>query len=94
MLERDFQRDVLEIAKFYHWHHYHTHDSRRSPKGFPDLVLWRDRVIFAELKASRGRVSQEQTMVMDKLKEAGAEVYLWRPENWVEIGQVLSGQKK
>ena len=37
--ESDFQRAVIEMARLHGWLVYHTHDSRRSAPGFPDLVL-------------------------------------------------------
>jgi hypothetical protein len=65
-------------------------------KGFPDLVMvradtkrWAPRVIFAELKTDKGRLSSEQAAWLDALKSAGQETYLWRPRNWDEIVQVL-----
>ena len=59
--EAQFQRTVTEYAALTGWLWYHTHDSRRSHAGFPDLCLVRgDRLIFAELKSERGRVRLEQ----------------------------------
>lgn len=61
MTERQFQQQVLNLATFYGWRAYHTHDSRRSQPGFPDLVLIRGpELIFAELKTAKGRVRTEQ----------------------------------
>ena len=52
---------VRPAAEAQGWLCYHTHDSRRSPSGFPDLVLVRPpRLIFAELKSQRGRVRPDQ----------------------------------
>ena len=42
MTEKKFQAAVLQIANMYGWLAYHTHDSRRSAPGFPDLVLVRN----------------------------------------------------
>jgi hypothetical protein len=40
MTEAQFQAQVVQLAGLLGWSWYHTHDSRRSPAGFPDLVLW------------------------------------------------------
>jgi hypothetical protein len=90
--ESAFQSQVLAFARLHGWRPYHTHDSRRSHPGFPDLVLVRERVIWAELKSDRGKVSAEQQAWIDALVRAGQEVYVWRPEDWGEIEMVL-GQR-
>lgn len=51
--EAQWQRTVIEAAAALGWRCYHTHDSRRSQEGFPDLVLVRDRVLFVELKIDK-----------------------------------------
>ena len=38
--EKGFQAAVVELARLRGWLVYHTYDSRRSAKGFPDLC-WR-----------------------------------------------------
>lgn len=59
--EAAFQQQVIQLARFYGWRHFHVHDSRRSAPGFPDLVLLRGaELIFAELKTASGRVRAEQ----------------------------------
>lgn len=67
---------------------YHTHDSRRSEAGFPDLhlILGIDvvRVAYRELKRETGRVTPEQRHVMARLEKAGADVDVWRPRHWVD----------
>lgn len=88
--EATFQSQVLEMAKRLHWLAYHTRDSRRSEPGFPDLVLVRDRVIFAELKSERGKMSPEQITWRDALRSAGAEFYEWRPSDLQHIATILS----
>lgn len=88
--EKQFMAQVIELAKLRGWAHYHTHDSRRSEEGFPDLVLTRrPRVIFAELKADRGKVTAAQRAWMDELRACGQEVYLWRPRYWPAIEKLL-----
>jgi hypothetical protein len=39
--EAALQALVVGVAQLYGWAHYHTHDSRRSDEGWPDLVLCR-----------------------------------------------------
>ena len=53
--ERDFQRAVCQLAKALGCIVYHTHDSRRSEPGFPDLVIVGKRgFMFRELKQPKG----------------------------------------
>lgn len=88
--EKSFQADVLEAARLLGWRAYHTHDSRHSESGFPDLVLVRrPRVIFAELKSERGAVSDDQQAWIDDLKASRQEVYVWRPSDWDALVEVL-----
>jgi len=87
--ESHWQQQVTDIAEAAGWHWQHTHDSRRSKPGFPDLVLWRERVIFVELKAQTGRVSVDQVRVLSELRRAGAEVYVWKPTDLAEAEEIL-----
>lgn len=87
--EATFTRNVMQCGGLYGWLCYHTHDSRRSNPGFPDVVFVRERVVYAELKAKTGRLRPEQIVWMQKLKDAGQEVYLWRPDDWPTILEIL-----
>jgi len=93
MTEKEFLQQVRDLAKLCGWLTYHTYDSRRSPEGFPDLVLVRgNQMVFAELKSEKGSVRPEQRMWLDALeKVCNVEVYLWRPHNWDEIIERLRG---
>lgn len=88
--EAEFQATVIKDAKQLGWRVYHTHDSRRSNPGFPDLVLVRERVIWAELKTAHGRVNAQQQAWIDRLQAAGQEAYLWRPQDIHEITRILA----
>jgi hypothetical protein len=87
--EKQFMAQVLKLAGLYRWKCYHTFDSRHSANGFPDLVLVRDRVIFAELKTAAGRVTPAQQYWIQAIREAGCDCYIWRPENWPDIEHEL-----
>ena len=87
MTEKQFQRAVVELATLCRWSVYHTHDSRRSAPGFPDLVLARRGVVrFVELKTTRGKLSKAQAEWLDA---TGGEC--WRPTMWDHIEATLSG---
>jgi len=89
-LEVSFQADVDDRAEKLGWIHYHTHNSRGSDKGFPDLCAVRgNRTIFAELKREGENPTPKQKMWLEALEKAGQEVYLWRPSDWSEIEKVL-----
>jgi hypothetical protein len=88
--EKDFMAEVVRFAKRNLWLVYHTHDSRKSAAGFPDLVLVRERVVWAELKAQDGKVAADQQTWIDSLVVAEQEVYLWRPSDWPQIQGVLA----
>lgn len=93
--ERSFQDQVINLAVTCGWAWYHVYNASRSRKGFPDLVLFRDKVLFVELKArSRltgrmGKMSAEQMYFRDVIQAAGAEWFLWTDEDWDEIAKVL-----
>lgn len=94
--ERDFQASVRELARVCGWRVYATHDSRRSPAGFPDLVMVHKRsgrIIFAELKSERGRATREQLDWLADLERHacdGVTVALWRPSDWPTIEATLA----
>jgi hypothetical protein len=62
-------------------------------KGYPDLTLFRERVIWAELKVGKNKPSPEQEGWARRITAAGAECYLWRPEDWTEIVETLTEVK-
>ena len=94
ILEADWQRDVVKLAKTLGWRVYHTYNSRRSAHGFPDLVLVRDRVVYLELKREKTHPTDEQKAWIRDLLAAGAEVYIARPRNLDELGKVLSSRHR
>lgn len=90
--EAEFQRQVIELAKAIGYRVYHTHDSRRSETGFPDLCLvGRGRVLFAELKFGAGRLTAVQAGWLEAIRAAGTPAFEWRPADWPEIVKTLEG---
>lgn len=96
--EGHFQSRLLDLAAFYGWTlGYHTHDSRRSPSGWPDLVLGHEQwrlTLFVELKTEDGKVSPAQQRWIDQLQRSGHFARVWRPSDWPEIEAVLAGSQR
>jgi hypothetical protein len=90
MRERDFQAQVVELAKLRGWKVAWTWNSLHSPKGWPDLVLCRGhRLLHAELKTERGKLTAPQAEWLMALASLPGEVYVWRPSHWKQIERVL-----
>jgi len=103
--EKQFMAAVVQYAKLKRWKVYHTYNSVKSEKGFPDLTLCRvehrskwaietnrpeiGRIIFAELKSEKGRLTKEQEYWLNDLACCPCEVYLWRPSDWKKIEMTL-----
>ena len=81
MTESDLDRGIRRIlADLPALRWYHTHDSRRSPHGFPDLVVVGPRaVIWRELKRENGRHTAAQLGWLFALSDAGQDAATWRP---------------
>jgi hypothetical protein len=102
--ESDFMKQIIELGHLYGWQIAHfrpawSKDGKRcmtavsaDGKGFPDLcMVKRCRLIFAELKAGKGRLSPEQQGWIDNLTNSmRCECYIWKPENFDEIVEILT----
>ncbi|GAB6937094.1 VRR-NUC domain-containing protein [Isoptericola variabilis] len=92
MKESALQARVEGLARELGYVTYHTFDSRRSQPGFPDLVLVsarRGRLLVAELKTVRGRLSTAQTQWLAEFRGAGVEAHVWRPADLLD-GTILT----
>ena len=89
--EANFLNQVTEAATYLGWRTYHTWQSKHSAVGFPDLVMVRPpRVIFAELKSAKGKLTPPQRdWVRDLYDCTGVACYIWRPEDWDAIVAIL-----
>lgn len=95
MSEKELQEAVLDLAALLKWRVAHFRPGLtqsgnwRTPvaadgKGFPDLVLVRDRVLFVELKSARGTLTREQMDWGTALAQAEADFVTWRPKDWTD----------
>ena len=107
--EKDFQATVIDLARSLGWLVGFKHDSRKSEPGEPDLRMVhpvQHRVIFAELKTVKGKLTKGrynksgnrwlpgQDQWGEVLSECpGVEYYLWRPDGLDgEIERILGGE--
>ena len=81
MTEVDLERHVRRLCDGLGLLSYHTRDSRRSVRGFPDFVIAGSHVLFRELKREKGRVSEEQREWLHALSVAGADAGIWWPRD-------------
>jgi hypothetical protein len=90
---------IRQVAKTQGWRVYHTYNSRKSEEGFCDLVLARPasttspgRLLFAELKSAKGKLTAAQAVWLDVLRHTvpDIEVYEWRPSDLPDIVDCLS----
>ena len=84
MSEAELQTEVIKRANTYDFKWYHTHDSRRSKAGYPDLTMVHKRtgrLIFAELKRERCGATADQREWLKVLQLSGALVVLWKPRH-------------
>jgi len=84
--ERQLMEAVLHLARLRRWEVYHTHDSRRSPPGYPDLCLCRPpRLLFWECKVGRNQLTPDQARWLGLLGAIpGVECAVIREADWQE----------
>ena len=89
--ERHLQAAVEAELQLRGWRYYHAWNSQHSGPGFPDVIALRgDRVLVAEIKTTKGRVSREQQQWLAAFEAAGVESHLWRlPTDWGKVAAVL-----
>jgi hypothetical protein len=80
---------VLDAASLRGWRFWHDRDSRLNARGFPDLLLLRDRSVWAELKSETGLVRPGQVEFAADLTRAGQPWHLWRPRHKATVLEVL-----
>ncbi len=99
--EAGFLDTVIRLAQLMGWRTAHfrpamTRNGRwitalsGDAKGWPDLVLVRERLLFAELKTDKGSLRPEQKQWIEWLKAAGYTVHVWRPRDWHTIQRILA----
>ena len=81
--EKELQDAITGLAdELGLWWHHET-DSRKSGRGWVDLVILGPAgALFAEVKGSGGRRSANQHLIGRLLGRAGLEYRVWYPVDW------------
>jgi hypothetical protein len=82
MAEETLRVRIARLSKELGWLSYHTHDSRRSDAGWPDVALVHPkhgRFLIRELKRQRENPTPDQRKWLEALAGAGVDVGVWRP---------------
>jgi hypothetical protein len=88
--EKAFGQAVCDLARLAGWVVYRTFDSRRSPGGFPDLVLCRrSELLFRELKGEGGHLTEAQREWLAAVAWAATDAGVWTPQDWLAIEETL-----
>jgi len=106
MTGKALQRAIIDLARTHGWmvaHFPMVQDVKRGwrtpvaadGKGWPDLVLVRDRVVFVEVKGRGDRMRPDQEKWRHSLRLAGQEHHVWGPDDWTlgEIDKVLTRRR-
>ena len=95
MREQELQDAVAELAQTFGYMVAHSRPARTKDgwrtawsydgKGYFDLtMIGRGRVLFVEVKGTRGVVSPEQQRWHIQAREAGLNVFVWWPKDWLD----------
>lgn len=88
-------REIRQMAELYGWICYHTHDSRRSAPGFPDLCIVRPEpadgpVYVWECKTATGKLTMDQSLWLSALHAKRIEARVVRPADFDDLLRLLN----
>lgn len=91
---KDLQATVIDWAHRKGWHaaHFPAVETTKGwrtavaadAKGFPDIILVRDRIVAVEIKGDGDTLKPEQQQWRDWLQRAGVEHYVIQPKDWAD----------
>ncbi len=92
MLEKDLVKGIIDVARLLGWRTVHFRPAmtkhgwvtpvQGDGRGWPDLVLVKDRVIYIEAKVGKNTLSPEQATWIEALRAAGQEAYVFTNRDW------------
>lgn len=92
---KQLQDAIVDLAHLNGWIAAHFRNARTASgghvtavaydgKGYPDLTLVRERVVFIEVKGDGDRLRPDQEVWIERLGLAGQEVYVATPSMWLD----------
>lgn len=88
--EANFMRRVVFAARSLDWLVHNTFQLKHAETGYPHLTMVREkRLIFAKFKLTTERPDDQQLLWLARLEQTGAEVYIWRPDQYTDILRIL-----
>ena len=103
--EDDWMGMVTQLAQLKGWDWFHVRPAmKRGARlwvtpvagtlgmGWPDLVLVKHGrpILWVELKAESGALTEDQKRVHEVLRSAQQDVQVWRPPDWPRVVEALS----
>lgn len=100
---KELQKAIIDLAHLHGWLVAHFQSVKTEQrgwvtpvaadgKGYPDLTLVRERVVFMEIKGDGDKMRPDQDKWIAALQDAGAEVCVVHPADWRNgaIDQILA----
>lgn len=82
MSEGDLMGHIARLCRDLGLLAYHTHDSRRSERGYPDwTIVGPSGLLFRECKDEVKKPTTEQVKWLTALRAVGYDADLWRPSD-------------
>lgn len=92
MTERQLMDGLISAARRLNLLVYHTHMSRHSEAGFPDLcIVGNGRIAFMECKGPKGKLSEPQRTWIIQLQAAGIDAFAVYPADYDMAIDYLQG---
>lgn len=102
MTGRELQAAIVDLARTLGWRvaHFASVPVKRGPRviwmtpaqadgrGFPDLILLRERLLAVEVKGDGDSLRDEQRTWLDAFAIAGEQAVVWTPKDWGEGGPI------
>ena len=83
--EAEFQNHV--VYQLIRWGHSVWHLDPTKTRGIPDLLIVTadGRAMFRELKTESGQTEESQLRMIQKMRDNGCDVDVWRPEDFNNV---------